>query len=450
MLGVLGGGQLGRMWAHAAQTMGYQTAVLDPDPLSPAGLVSHLHLCADYLDPQALAQMAQQCAAITTEFENVPAQALAQLAQTKFVSPAASAVAVAQDRAQEKAHFSRCGVPVAPHAVLASAADVAAVSEALLPGILKTARLGYDGKGQARVANRAELLAAWQVMQSTGLAMPSGDQAPGANAARATSPNLEAPHPAQASTAGKAIVSPQGHATPSATVCVLEKMLPLAAECSVVLARGQDGQMVHLPVQANLHRDGILAVTEVGDGALDPALAAQTLAAAREVAQGLDYVGVLCVEFFVLQPDAPGGQPSLVVNEIAPRPHNSGHHSIDSSDVSQFDLQVRCMAGLPLVPPRAHSAAVMLNLLGDLWWPGAEPAGAPAPQDPKTHPPTEPAREPDWAAVLALPGVHLHLYGKTQPRRGRKMGHLTCTAPALAQARDVARQAAQCLGLAPW
>ena len=410
MLGVLGGGQLGRMWAHAAQTLGYQTAVLDPDPHSPAGLVSHLHLCADYLDPQALAQMAQQCAAITTEFENVPAQALAQLAQTRPVSPSAASVAVAQDRAQEKAHFTRCGVPVAPHAVLTHAADVAAVSEALLPGILKTARLGYDGKGQARVANRAELLAAWQAMQS-------GDP---------------------------------GHATSSATVCVLEKMLPLAAECSVVLARGRDGQMVHLPVQANLHRDGILAVTEVGDGALDTALADQALAAARDVAQGLDYVGVLCVEFFVLRPDAPGGKPSLVVNEIAPRPHNSGHHSIDSCDVSQFDLQVRCMAGLPLVPPRAHSAAVMLNLLGDLWWPGAEPAGVPAPQDPKTHPPTESSREPDWAAVLALPGVHLHLYGKTQPRRGRKMGHLTCTAATLGQARDVARQAAQCLGLAPW
>ena len=410
MLGVLGGGQLGRMWAHAAQTLGYQTAVLDPDPHSPAGWVSHLHLCADYLDPQALAQMALQCAAITTEFENVPAQALAQLAQTRPVSPSAASVAVAQDRAQEKAHFTRCGVPVAPHAVLTHAADVAAVSEALLPGILKTARLGYDGKGQARVANRAELLAAWQAMQS-------GDS---------------------------------GQATPSATVCVLEKMLPLAAECSVVLARGRDGKVVHLPVQANLHRDGILAVTEVGDGALDTALADQALAAARDVAQGLDYVGVLCVEFFVLRPDAPGGKPSLVVNEIAPRPHNSGHHSIDSCDVSQFDLQVRCMAGLPLVPPRAHSAAVMLNLLGDLWWPGDAPAGAPAPQDPKTHPPTESAREPNWAAVLALPGVHLHLYGKTQPRRGRKMGHLTCTAATLGQARDVARQAAQCLGLAPW
>jgi 5-(carboxyamino)imidazole ribonucleotide synthase len=450
MLGVLGGGQLGRMWAHAAQTLGYQTAVLDPDPHSPAGLVSHLHLCADYLDPQALAQMAQQCAAITTEFENVPAQALAQLARTLPVSPSAASVAVAQDRAQEKAHFSRCGVPVAPHAVLASAADVAAVSEALLPGILKTARLGYDGKGQARVANRSELLAAWQAMQSTGLAMTSGDQAPGANAARATSPNMDAPHPAQASIPGKAVASPQGHASPSATVCVLEKMLPLAAECSVVLARGQDGQMVHLPVQANLHRDGILAVTEVGDGALDPALAAQALAAAREVAQGLDYVGVLCVEFFVLEPDSPGGQPSLVVNEIAPRPHNSGHHSIDSCDVSQFDLQVRCMAGLPLVPPRAHSASVMLNILGDLWWPGAVTAGAKVSLDKSAGQSIQSVREPDWSAVLALPGVHLHLYGKTQPRRGRKMGHLTCTAPTLAQARDVARQAAQCLGLAPW
>jgi 5-(carboxyamino)imidazole ribonucleotide synthase len=456
MLGVLGGGQLGRMWAHAAQTLGYTTAVLDPDPHSPAGLVSHLHLCADYLDPQALAQMAQQCAAITTEFENVPAQALAQLAQTLPVSPAAASVAVAQDRAQEKAHFTRCGVPVAPHAVLASAADVAAVDGALLPGILKTARLGYDGKGQARVANRTELLAAWQSMQSTGLAMPSGDQAPGANAARASSPNLEAPQPSQASIAAKTIASPPGHAIPSATVCVLEKMLPLAAECSVVLARGQDGHMVHLPVQANLHRDGILAVTEAGDGALDAALAAQALKAAHDVAQGLDYVGVLCVEFFVLQPNAPGGQPSLVVNEIAPRPHNSGHHSIDSCDVSQFDLQVRCMAGLPLVQPRAHSAAVMLNILGDLWWPEAEAepgavgAGATAPADMRAHRATDSAHEPDWAAVLALPGAHLHLYGKTQPRRGRKMGHLTCTAPTLAQARDVARQAAKSLGLAPW
>jgi 5-(carboxyamino)imidazole ribonucleotide synthase len=425
MLGVLGGGQLGRMWAHAAQTLGYPTAVLDPDPHSPAGLVSHLHLCADYLDPQALAQMAQQCAAITTEFENVPAQALAQLAHTLPVSPAAASVAVAQDRAQEKAHFSRCGVPVAPHAVLASAADVAAVADDLLPGILKTARLGYDGKGQARVANRAELLAAWLAMQSGGpgdqLAHP--DHAPGHGSAPA-----------------------HVHASSSATVCVLEKMLPLAAECSVVLARGRDGHMVHLPVQANLHRDGILAVTEVGDGAIDPALSDQALAAARDVAQGLDYVGVLCVEFFVLAPDAPGGKPSLVVNEIAPRPHNSGHHSIDSCDVSQFDLQVRCMAGLPLVQPRAHSAAVMLNLLGDLWW----PAVAKPPVDQVAHPPTEPARAPDWAAVLALPGVHLHLYGKTQPRAGRKMGHLTCTAPTLAQARDVARLAAPCLGLAPW
>jgi 5-(carboxyamino)imidazole ribonucleotide synthase len=241
-----------------------------------------------------------------------------------------------------------------------------------------------------------------------------------------------------------------GHATSSATVCVLEKMLPLAAECSVVLARGHDGQMVHLPVQANLHRDGILAVTEVGDGAIDTDLATQALAAARDVAQGLDYVGVLCVEFFVLAPDAPGGKPSLVVNEIAPRPHNSGHHSIDSCDVSQFDLQVRCMAGLPLAQPRAHSAAVMLNLLGDLWWPGPVTAGAKLSVDKGAHPPTEPAREPDWAAVLALPGVHLHLYGKTQPRAGRKMGHLTCTAPTLAQARAVARQAAPCLGLAPW
>jgi 5-(carboxyamino)imidazole ribonucleotide synthase len=157
------------------------------------------------------------------------------------------------------------------------------------------------------------------------------------------------------------------------------------------------------------------------------------LAAARDVAQGLDYVGVLCVEFFVLAPDAPGGKPSLVVNEIAPRPHNSGHHSIDSCDVSQFELQVRCMAGLPLVQPRLHSASVMLNLLGDLWFSSGTQAV-----------------EPPWAQVLALPGVHLHLYGKTEARRGRKMGHLTITAAQAEQARRVALQAASILGIPAW
>ena len=386
-LGVLGGGQLGRMWSHAAQAMGFRTAVLDPDPHSPAGLISHVHVCADYLDPMGLANMAAQCQAITTEFENVPAEALRQLGLTLPCAPSAQPVAVAQDRALEKAHFVNCGVPVAPHAVLQSLDDVNQVNVALLPGILKTTRMGYDGKGQVRVATLAELAAAWQQLQSNG-----------------------------------------------STVCILEKRLPLTAECSVVLARGFDGHMVHLPLQVNLHRDGILAVTEVFEQALPVATEQQALQAAYEVARSLNYVGVLCVEFFVLQdgPDRDALGP-LVVNEIAPRPHNSGHHSIDSCNVSQFDLQVRCMAGLPLVAPRLHSASVMLNLLGDLWFAsGAQ------------------AIDPPWSQVLALQGVHLHLYGKTEARMGRKMGHLTVTAATPATAKALALKAAALLGIAAW
>jgi len=387
-LGVMGGGQLGRMWSHAAQRLGYRTAVLDPDDHSPAGMVSHVHVCADYLDTAGLAQMSAQCQAITTEFENVPAQALRQLGQTLPCAPGADPVAVAQDRASEKAHFVACGLPVAPFALLQSAADLAAVSPSLLPGILKTTRLGYDGKGQVRVATLAELPAAFQSLQAAG----------------------------------------------SLTPCILEKRLRLAAECSVVLARGHDGHMVHLPLQVNLHRHGILAVTEVFEHALPADTERQALQAAYEVARGLNYLGVLCVEFFLLpdgaERDALG---PLVVNEIAPRPHNSGHHSIDSCDVSQFDLQVHCMAGLPLVMPRLHSASVMLNLLGDLW----------SSQGGKVV-------EPPWAQVLAMPGVHLHLYGKTEARRGRKMGHLTITAPTPEVAKRVARQAASLLGITAW
>ena len=377
-LGVLGGGQLARMWAHEAQRMGYQTVVLDPDANSPAGWLSHHHLQKDYWDAQALAQLAQQCQAVTTEFENVPADALERLSPK--ASPAAQAVAVAQDRAREKAHFVACGVPVAPHAVIQTPEQLAQVSSDLLPGILKTARMGYDGKGQVRVRTREEVIQAWDALKRT--------------------------------------------------ACVLEKMLPLAAECSVIVARGRDGAMVHLPVQRNLHRDGILAVTEVSAGNISPVLATQAVQAAQAVAQGLDYVGVLCVEFFILHDERNG---ELVVNEIAPRPHNSGHYSQDACDVSQFELQVRCMADLPLTQPRQHSAAIMLNLLGDLWFTQGEQ-------------PSEPA----WSQVLALPGVHLHLYGKTQARVGRKMGHLNITAPTPEQARETALKAAAILGIAPF
>ena len=373
-LGVMGGGQLGRMFVHAAQALGYRTVVLDPDAQSPAGLVAHQHLHADYLDEAALDQLAATCDAITTEFENVPAVALDRLARSRVVAPAGSAVAICQDRAAEKAHFLASGVACAPYALINSLADTQAVGESLLPGILKTARMGYDGKGQARVKTRAELAAAWSQMG-------------------------EVP-------------------------CVLEQLLPLALELSVLSARSASGEIVQFPVQQNLHRDGILAVTQVPAPSASADLQAQALASAARIAASTDYVGVLCVEFFVLQDGA------LIVNEMAPRPHNSGHYTMDACDVSQFDLQVRAMTGLPLRPPRLHSPVVMLNLLGDLWF---DVAGV--------------ERTPDWAAVLALPGTHLHLYGKATARHGRKMGHLNVTAATADEAESLARQAAAILGL---
>jgi len=369
-LGVMGGGQRGRMFVQAAQRLGYFTVVLDPDVISPAGLVSHYHIRTDYLDQDGLAQLMQRCAAITTEFENVPAAALMTLGAARPVAPAAEAVAIAQDRAREKAHFVRCGVACAPYAAIETATQLEGVADDLLPGILKTTKLGYDGKGQIRVLTRAELAAAWQQL--------------------------------------------------AGVPCVLEKMLDLKAECSVIVARGRDGAMVNLPLQLNLHREGILAVTQVHEGNVAPALAAKAVAATRAIAQELQYVGVLCVEFFVLHDD------SLIVNEMAPRPHNSGHYSMDSCDLSQFDLQVRTLAGLPLVQPRQHSPAIMLNLLGDLWRDGVTPA---------------------WDQVLALPGVHLHLYGKLKASKGRKMGHLTVTGATAAEVRAKALAAAAVLGI---
>jgi 5-(carboxyamino)imidazole ribonucleotide synthase len=372
-LGVLGGGQLGRMFVHAAQTLGFDTLVLDPDRHSPAGVAAHVQLCAPYDDARALAEMAGRCDAATTEFENVPAPSLALLAQDIRVAPAAAAVAICQDRAAEKAHFERSGVPCAPHAPIETAEQLAAVPDDLLPGILKTARLGYDGKGQVVVANRAALAAAWAELRSV--------------------------------------------------PCVLEKRLALEYELSVIVARGADGALVTLPVQQNLHRSGVLALTTVPAPDVTQPQSDQAIARASAIAQAMDYVGVLCVEFFVLEDG------SLVANEMAPRPHNSGHYSIDACDLSQFELQVRTLAGLPLATPRQHSPCEMVNLLGDLWFEGGR------------------EREPDWDALLALPGMHLHLYGKAQARPGRKMGHLTVTAATPALARERANAAAAVLGL---
>jgi 5-(carboxyamino)imidazole ribonucleotide synthase len=385
-LGVMGGGQLGRMFVQAAQRLGYFTAVLDPDPQSPAGLVSHHHIPFGYTDKQGLAQLAGMCAAVTTEFENVPASALQTLAESLPVAPGAAAVAIAQDRIQEKSHFTAsaaesgvmAGVSCAPYAVIETPDQLQAVPADLLPGILKTARMGYDGKGQTRVNNAAELAAAWAELEGV--------------------------------------------------ACVLEKLLPLKAECSVIVARGWDGRIVSFPPQLNVHVDGVLAVTEVYKGNMPPALAERAQAATETIANHIGYVGVLCVEFFVIDDGSEHG--ALVVNEMAPRPHNSGHYTVDACDVSQFDLQVHALAGLPLPAPRQHSPAIMLNLLGDVWF---DAQGE--------------ARTPDWQAVLALPGAHLHLYGKLDARPGRKMGHLTLTGADVAGVKATARQAAHILGL---
>ena len=385
-LGVMGGGQLGRMFVHAAQRLGYFTAVLDPDPDSPAGRVSHHHIAFGYSDAQGLAQLAAVCAAITTEFENVPASALQTLAESCPVAPGADAVMIAQDRIQEKSHFTASaaesgvmvGVTCAPYAVINTPDQLQAVPDDLLPGILKTSRMGYDGKGQMRVADRAALASAWAELEHV--------------------------------------------------ACVLEKLLPLKAECSVIVARGWDGAIVGFPPQRNLHVDGILAVTEVYEGNMPSPLAVLALAATESIAHHIGYVGVLCVEFFVVDDGSDDG--ALVVNEMAPRPHNSGHYTMDACDVSQFDLQVHAMAGLPLPAPRQHSPAIMLNLLGEVWL-GADGQ----------------ARAPDWQAVLALPGAHLHLYGKLEARPGRKMGHLTLTGADVAGVKATARQAAMILGL---
>jgi 5-(carboxyamino)imidazole ribonucleotide synthase len=379
-LGVMGGGQLGRMFAHAGQAMGFKIAVLEPAHDCPAGHAADHLLAASYSDNAALSELADQCAAVTTEFENVPAQSLAFLADRTFVAPSAECVSIAQDRSVEKRFFTDCapesGVLPAPHKVIASAADLDDIPDALLPGILKTVRLGYDGKGQVRVRSREEVRAAFAGM--------NGVQ------------------------------------------CILEQMLPLAYEISVLAARGADGESVVYPIAENVHRNGILFTTTVPGQNVAPDCAAKAQAAALAIIARLGYVGVLCIEFFVLQDG------SLVVNEMAPRPHNSGHYTIDACVTSQFAQQVRAMAQLPLGDVRQHSPAVMLNILGDVWFNDS----------------TEQPREPAWDRIMALPGANLHLYGKDEPRRGRKMGHVTFVASTMEQAQASFAAACGILGIA--
>jgi len=354
-LGMLGGGQLGRFFVSAAHELGYKVWVLDPDPHSPAGLIADRHLVAAYDDYVALDALGSECAAVTTEFENVPADTLDYLTKFIPVHPAASAVAVCQNRIAEKSFLADNGLPHGPFAAIRSEDDIRNANAGLFPAVLKVARFGYDGKGQARVADRDEAVAAFQHFKGE--------------------------------------------------PCVLEKMLTLDFEVSVVLARDEAGNVRCFPTGENRHRNGILDVT-IAPAQASACLRDNAQEIAERIADKLGYVGTLGVEFFVCRGE-------LFVNEMAPRPHNSGHHTIDACDVSQYEQQVRALCGLPLAAPRQHSAAVMVNLLGELWY-----------EDGKGH---GTYREPDWSVLHAVPGLRLHLYGKHHARPGRKMGHFVVT-----------------------
>ncbi|MBL8511376.1 MAG: 5-(carboxyamino)imidazole ribonucleotide synthase [Betaproteobacteria bacterium] len=365
-LGLLGGGQLGRMFTMAARSMDYRVTVLDPDPLSPAAEFASGHLNTAYTHPISLQEMAATCAAITTEFENAPAEALLELARHTTVRPGGRAVAIAQDRGLEKNFFRDNGFPVGPFALIHSVNDIdAALQQVKLPAVLKTTRFGYDGKGQARIHQREQLvatLAAW-----------------------------------------------------NGVAAILEEFLPLEKEISVVLARSAKDDIAVFPVVENQHINGILDLS-IAPARIAPALAEAAIQLATRLARSLDYEGVLAVEFFVLKDG------TLLINEIAPRPHNSGHFTIDACRTSQFEQQVRVLCGLPLGDPSQHTPAVMLNLLGDLWW------------GPEHDTP------PDWRAVLEHPGAHLHLYGKRSARPARKMGHVTVCGPTVAEALTTAEK----------
>ncbi len=343
-LGILGGGQLGRMFTIAARTMGYKVMVLDPDAASPAGQMADVHLQADYADHDALKQLGETCAAVTTEFENVPATSLIELASHCRVSPGADAVAIVQDRSHEKSWLARNGFATAPFALVYSEGDLdAALADIGTPALLKVSRFGYDGKGQARINTPEDARAAFREF---------GGQP-----------------------------------------CVLEGFVRLEREVSVVLARSDAGECVLFPVAENRHDNGILDVSIVPARVPDT-LAQQAREMARDIAAKLGYVGVMAVEFFV----ADG---RLMVNEIAPRPHNSGHYTLDACVTDQFEQQVRVLAGLPLGDPRLLSPVAMVNILGDRWQDGG----------------------PHWDTLLAHPNIKLHLYGKQTARPGRKMGH---------------------------
>ncbi len=359
MLGMLGGGQLGRLFVQAAESMGYRVTVLDPDPDSPAGELASCHLQQPYTDRAALEQIAQTCCAVSLEFENIPLETLQFLQRHTTVRPTANAVAITQHRLDEKNFITQQGLGTAAFAAVHESADIGAAFRATGAStcLLKTARYGYDGRGQMRCNNLADIEQAFTKFGQV--------------------------------------------------ACILEAWVPYLMEISVVLARNAQGQIVNFPVAHNVHVDGILERSVV-PAPIDPQLEREAYRQARLLAEALDYVGVFCVEMFVA-PDH-----TLLINEMAPRVHNSAHYTMDATNCSQFEQQVRVLCDLPLVEVTLSTPVVMLNLLGELWQNG----------------------EPDWGCLPAA--AHLHLYGKKTPRLGRKMGHVNLIAPDVDQAQALA------------
>jgi 5-(carboxyamino)imidazole ribonucleotide synthase len=372
-IGLLGGGQLGRMFGIAARRMGYRVHALDPSLDCPAGQVADVEINRPYNDIDAARNFANRCDVVTFEFENVPAETLAEIEAITPVHPSPHVLHTTRHRLREKTFLSDEGIPHATWKAVQSPAEVVDVSAALGEGILKTALFGYDGKGQSRLAPATPLEAAEAAWQKLG----------------------------------------------APDVAVFEQLVPFEAEVSVVIARTAAGQVQAYPVGRNDHRHGILDVTTVPSGFGD-VVEQRAVEVATEVAQKLEAVGLIAVELFVVPDEHGGGGYDLLVNEIAPRTHNSGHWTFDASITSQFEQQLRAVCGLPLGAVAATAGGVaMANLLGDLWTNG----------------------EPDWEAILRMPNVKLHLYGKTEARPGRKMGYLVATAETPEAARSLVHEA---------
>lgn len=369
-LGILGGGQLGRMFVMAARTMGYEVIVLDPDAGSPAGSLATEHLQAEYTDLKSLDIMAKKCSVITTEFENIPSSALEYLSTKRPVHPSAHALQITQNRIREKTFIKSLGLETSPFIAIESDNDLDGAQQMVFPAILKTATLGYDGKGQVICHNIEDVRKAFNELNVS---------------------------------------------------CVLEQFIELDKEISVVLARTESGESYCFPAAENAHTNGILDVSIV-PAQITSQLTDRAQQAAKEIARGLDYCGVLAVEFFI----SSLGQ--LLVNEIAPRPHNSGHYTLDACYSSQFEQQVRMICGLASGNCELHTPVAMLNILGDVW-----------PEQ----------GEPEWESIMKIDRACLHLYGKKQARRGRKMGHINFLAGDIGRASKNLNQARGLLNLNP-